>query len=167
MPVLRWAMAAVAIFVFACAVRSAVPSGPGQPVAVARNAQVLLEFDPKTRTRVVANLAGRQVFLGPFSSSETVVVNGERLQEFTLQHSEEHSFSDGRGEAQRLKVIAAAGEIEKEEAVDSFANFPTMLFVNVRYTNRGSETVSVEGWRSQAHMIQAGAVKNGIAFWSL
>src|SRR5437868_8434555 len=166
MRVSQW-LITVATLVFACTARSAVPSGVDVLVAVARNGQVLLEFDAKTRTRVVAKLAGRQVALGPFSSAETVVVNGKRLEEFELKHHEEQSFSDGRGAAQRLKIIATAGEIEKEETVDSFANFPTMLFVNVRYTNRGSTTVSVEGWRNQAHIIHAGAVKNGVAFWSL
>ncbi len=157
---------AITTIVFASNARSALP-GPGEPVAVARNAQVVLEFDAKTRTRVVANLAGRRIVLGPFSLSETIVLNGERLQNFVLKHYEDQSFSDRRGAAQRLKIIAAAGEIEKEETVDSFANFPTMLFVNVKYTNRGSTTLSVEGWSSQTHTIQAGAVKDGVAFWSL
>jgi alpha-galactosidase len=157
----------ITTLVFACAARSAVPSGVGTPVVVARNGQVLLEFDAKTRTRVVANLPGGQVSLGPFSPSETVVVNGKRLEEFELKHHEEQSFSDGRGAAKRLKIVATAGEIEKEETIDSFANFPTMLFVNVTYTNRGSTAVSVEGWRNQALILEAGAVKNGTAFWSL
>lgn len=162
----KWVIT-IAILVFACTARSAVPSGVDTPAVVARNGQVLLEFDVKTRTRVLAKLAGRQVALGPFSSSETAVVNGKRLEEFELKQHEEQSFSDGRGAARRLKIVATAGEIEKEETVDSFANFPTMLFVTVRYTNRGNTTVSVEGWRNQAHIIQAGAAKNGVVFWSL
>jgi alpha-galactosidase len=155
------------LFAFACQGGFAASSKPTAPVVIARNAQVFLEFDAKTRTRVVAKIAGKPVALGPFSPSETVVVNGERLQEFVLKRHEQHSFSDGRGMAKRLKIVAFAGEIEKEETVDSFANFPTMLFVNVKYTNRGNRAVSVEGWRSQAHTIQAGIAKDGTSFWSL
>jgi alpha-galactosidase len=96
-----------------------------------------------------------------------MVVNGNPLQDFALKHHEEQPFSDGRGAAKRLKIVATAGAIEKEETVDSFAKFPNMLFVNVKYTNRGKQAVSVEGWTSQAHTIQAGAAKGGPAFWSL
>ena len=158
---------AFVVLAFACPGRPGVPSKSTAPVLVARNAQVLLEFDSKTRTRVVAKVAGKRLILGPFSPSETVVVNGDRLQDFVLKHHEEQSFSDGRGVGKRLTIIAFAGEIEKEETVDSFKNFPTMLFVTVKYTNRGTQAVSVDGWTSQAHTIQAGVVKDGTAFWSL
>ena len=116
---------------------------------------------------MVAKLGEKPVVLGPFSASETLVVNGNRLAEFVLKDHKEETFSDGRGPAKRLKITAFAGDIEKEEIIDSFANFPNMLFIHVKYTNRGKQAVSVEGWRSQAHTIQAGAVKNGTAFWSL
>ncbi len=155
------------VLAFAGSGRSAAPSDFSKPVLVARNAQVLLEFDSKTRTRVVAKLAGRAVVLGPFAPSETLVVNGDRLQDFVLKHHRQKSFADGRGMAKRLTLTAFAGDIEKEETVDSFANFPTMLFVNVAYTNRGSKPVSVEGWRSQAHTIQTGVMRDGTSFWSL
>ena len=152
---------------FVCLGRPDAPNTSTAPVLVARNAQVLLEFDSKTRTRVVAKLGEKPVVLGPFSASETLVVNGNRLAEFVLKDHKEGTFSDGRGPAKRLKITAFAGDIEKEETIDSFANFPNMLFIHVKYTNRGKQAVSVEGWRSQAHTIQAGAVKNGTAFWSL
>ena len=156
----------IAILVFACSGAAAAPNQPA-PVIVAKNAQVVLEFDSNTHTRVVSKLADKPVVLGPFSPSETLVVNGQPLLAFVLKHHEEQSFSDGRGTAKRLKIIAAAGDIEKEETVDSFPNFPNMLFVTVKYTNRGKQAVSVDGWTSQAHVVQAGEVKNGTAFWSL
>jgi alpha-galactosidase len=158
---------AFALLVFPPRGVAAAPSNADGPVVVARNAGVLLEFDSKTQTRVVANLAGTPVILGPFSPSETAVVNGQPLSEFVLKRHEEQSFSDGRGTAKRLKITAVAGSIEKEETVDSFPNFPDMLFVNVTYTNRGAQAVSMEGWTSQAHTINAGPSQNGTAFWSL
>ncbi len=156
----------ITVLPFACLGAPAPPS-QSTPVAVATNAQVLLEFDSNTHTRVVSEISGKPVALGPFSPSETLTVNGKSLQDFVLKHHEEQSFSDGRGTAKRLKIVAFAGEIEKEETVDSFATFPNMLFVTVKYTNRGKQAVSVDGWTSQAHIINAGEVKNGTAFWSL
>lgn len=143
------------------------PPDQSTPVLVARNTQVLLEFDSHTRTRVVSEISGKPVVLGPFSPSETLIVNGKPLQDFVLKRHEEQSFSDGRGTAKRLKIVALAGDIEKEETVDSFANFPNMLFVTVKYRNRGKQALSIDGWTSQAHIIKAGEVKNGTAFWSL
>jgi alpha-galactosidase len=152
---------------FAWSGRLGAQSKPAAPVLVARNAQVLLEFDSKTWTRVVAKLGGKRIILGPFAPSEALTVNGDRLQDFALKRHGEQAFSDDRGAAKRLKIVAVAGDIEKEETIDAFARFPEMLFVNVKYTNRGAQAVTVEGWTNQAHIIQAGAVKNGIAFWSL
>ncbi len=152
--------------VFAAA--SGASAAPGaQPVAIARNTNISLEFDDATRTRVVAELKGKQQPLGPFTASETVVVDGRRIEQFTVRDHNESSISDARGQGKRLTVRAAAGTLEKEETVDSFPSFPSMLFVNVRYRNAGSRAIQVEGWRNQAHTIQAGETKGGAAFWSL
>jgi alpha-galactosidase len=139
----------------------------GEAVVIARNINVSLEVDSKTRTRVIAKLADSKVILGPFSFSETVIVNGKSLQEFALKHYEERAISDVRGQGKRLRIVAIGDGIEKEETVDSFPNFPTMLFVNVTYTNRREETVTVNGSINQAHVIEARAIRNGVAFWSL
>jgi alpha-galactosidase len=150
---------------FVSAASAAAPEIP--PAAIAHNANVSLEFDSNTRTRVVAHLEGKQAPLGPYSLSETITINGKPLTEFRMESHNVSPFSDVRGAGQRLTVIATAGDIEKRETVDSFPNFPAMLFVSVRYTNRGAGSIAVDGWQNQAHTIQAGPVRNGVAFWSL
>lgn len=115
----------------------------------------------------MSHVADKAIALGPFSASETLVVNGARVDKFALQSHKESSFADSRGVARRLKLIATGGGMEKEETVDAYRNFPNMLFVKVKYTNRGQEAATVESWRNQAHVLQAGEVKNGTAFWSL
>lgn len=144
----------------------AVPQETAAPVASARNAGIVLEIDANTRTRVIATLGGKSTSLGPFSASETLIQNGRTIDAFRVTSHELRPLSDARGVGQRLTVSASAGDIEKRETIDSFSEFPTMLFVRVQYTNRGSKSLLVDGWRGQAHSIDAGAIKNGSAFWS-
>jgi alpha-galactosidase len=148
-----------------CAAASAAPGT--SPAATAHNADVSLEFDSNTRTRVLAHVGGKQIPLGPYSLSETITVQGKQITDFRLESQKVAPFSDVRGAGQRLTLVATAGGIEKRETVDAFPKFPAMLFVKVRYTNRGTNSITVDGWRNQAHTIEAGPVRDGVAFWSL
>jgi alpha-galactosidase len=137
-------------------------------VTAANNTNVALEFDANTHARVVATFGQKRIVLGPFSASETLTVNGKTVEDFRLTRHDLAPISDKRGSGQRLTLVAtAAGGIQKTETVDSFPNFPALLFVNVRYTNSSRAKLVVNAWRSQGFVIAAGPVKNGTAFWSL
>lgn len=136
-------------------------------IATAHNTNIALAFDAQTKTQITALFGGKSVIVGPFALSESIVVNGKRLEQFNIVQHRASSISDARGPGRRLTIIAEAADIEKEETADAFPAFPAMLFLNVRYTNRGNRSVSVASWRNQAHTIQAGPLKNPVAFWSL
>jgi alpha-galactosidase len=126
-----------------------------------------MAFDRNLRCRIVSHLGGRDITLGPISASETITVSGKLVEDFSLVDAKFSSLSDERGKGSRLSLRGGAGAIEKTETVDSFENYPSMLFVRVSYTNRGKQPVTIQAWTSQKYTIDASPVRTPIRFWSL
>ena len=142
--------------------------GAGPASVCATNTNISLEFDRKTQTRVIARLNGKTIVLGPFALSETVELDGKPIAQFQVIKHATSPVSDARGSGTRLTLTAdSAAGIEKQETVDAFPNFPSLLFVNVRYINRGRAPLVVTRWTNQAHSLHSGEVKNDVTFWSL
>jgi alpha-galactosidase len=139
----------------------------GRAQIVLRTNNLSLEMDSHTRTRVSAIFGGRLVPLGPFAESETLLVDGKAWDGFRVQSSRRSAIHDTRGSGNRTTVIAATPGIRKEETIDAFPDFPTILFVNVSYTNTSSNRVHVDGWTNESYVIQAGPVKDSVIFWAL
>lgn len=139
------------------------------PAQIARqsNTNVSLEVDAQSRTRVIAEFGGKAIPLGPFSNSETLFVKDNTISNFVLKSRAVDSISDARSKGTRLTIVAANPEFEKRETIDSFPNFPTMLFVKVSYTNISNTMQLVDGWVNNAYSLSAGQTRDSVSFWSL
>jgi alpha-galactosidase len=136
-------------------------------VASIRAANIDMRFDASGETTLVANFGGRSISIGPAVKSQSVVIDGRRLDAWPIKNHNTTTYSDKRGSARRLTIIAEAAGIEKQETVDAFERYGRILVINVRYTNRGTRPVQVNGWRNASYTLSTGEVKNGTAFWSL
>ncbi len=143
------------------------PTSENANAADIRATNIEMRFDAGGRTTLFANFAGESIPLGPAAASESLIADGQRLEAWRVQRQTVTSYSDKRGKALRLTVIARAGNIEKEETVDAFERYGRMLVINVRYANRGASPVRVSGWRNAAYTLSAADYTNGTAFWSL
>jgi alpha-galactosidase len=139
----------------------------GRAIAEIHAANLAMQFDAEGRTTLVATFDGKSIPIGPAAASESLTVNGQLLNTWSIKKHSMGSYSDKRGPASRLTILEQAGDIEKQETVDAFERYGRMLVINIRYVNRGSRAVQLDGWRNAAYTIAAGEQKNGAFFWSL
>ena len=104
---------------------------------------------------------------GPIFGFRDAARKWKEVGKFHVQGSKQEAIQDVRGSGTRLTILESADGIEKHETIDSFPSFPTMLFVNVSYTNTSKKMMPVDGWTSEAHVISAGSIKDSVAFWAL
>lgn len=136
-------------------------------VASIRATNIEMQFDDGGQSKLIASFDGKSTPIGPAVAAESLEVEGKRLEVWRIRRHELTTYSDNRGQARRLTMVATAGDIEKEETIDAFERYGRMLVVNVQYVNRGARAVKVGAWRNAAYTIAAGERKNGILFWSL
>lgn len=139
----------------------------GSSVVEIRSENLEMQFDAESRTTLHASFNGKNIQIGPAVASESLTVDGQALNSWRIRKHSVSAFSDKRGSARRLSIIAVSGDIEKQETVDAFERYGRMLVINIRYINRGSHPVQLNAWRNAAYTVSAGDQKNGTAFWSL
>lgn len=150
-----------------CCIAGSTALAADVPVAQIQAPNIGMQFDEDGRTTITARFEGRSMAMGPASASESLLVDGKRLELWRVKRQSTATFSDKRGTARRLTITAQAADIEREETVDAFDRYGRVLVINVRYINRGAHPVHVTGWRNASYTIAAGENRNGTAFWSL
>ncbi len=126
-----------------------------------------LEFDSKMHSRVVARFDGKEIVLGPFSSSETVTINGAELTDFALTGVKQEPVADSLGAGKQTTLTGTSGSVQKTVVITVRDRFPRMAFFQVRYANQGTTDLRVTAWTNNRYSI---SVKEGDAappFWSL
>ncbi|MGI8958278.1 MAG: glycoside hydrolase family 36 protein [Bryobacteraceae bacterium] len=141
-------------------------NSPAQTARIG-DANIHLEFDGLMHSRVTARFDGRDIPLGPSTASEFIVVNGGPVQDFSLKTQRLVNISDARGTGRQLVLTGMSGALEKTETVESFKEYPKMLFVKVLYANTGAADVSVDGWTNSSYALNANPQQVSPAFWSL
>jgi alpha-galactosidase len=124
-----------------------------------------LEFDEGMRSRLTAPAGGAEVPLGDFTASETLLVPGGEIADFTLSGKRASEVSDSFGAGSRLTLVGESPGVRKEVSVTAYADFPNTAVFGVSYTNTGSGPLEVTGWRSNRYSIAAGGPAEP-AFWS-
>jgi len=126
---------------------------------------IRLEFDGYMRTRVVAT-GDRDVALGPFSESESLLTADGSIGGFALAGHSTKPVADALGEGQRTVLTGRAGALAKEVEVTAYAGRPRWLFLRVRYRNEGTGPVEVDGYASERYEFGPGPYRGEPAFWS-
>ena len=129
-----------------------------------RNLRV--EFDRRMYSHLTARFGGREIELGPLTPSETAIIDGAEVREFTLSGSTHRSIHDELGAGTETTLTGRAGNVEKAVAITIYDGFPQMAFFQVRYTNRGTADMRVTGWSNNRYSISARAGDAEPAFWS-
>jgi alpha-galactosidase len=130
--------------------------------------QVRLEFDARLRTRVVAILGPDEVVLGPFTASESVSTGATEIEDFAFEGRSEERIEDQLGPGRRLTVTGRSKDpaMVKVVSVSVYEAFPRLAVVQVRYTNAGTRTLSLDRWTANRHVLVAGAASRRPRFWS-
>src|SRR5215471_12237184 len=115
---------------------------------------IRVEFDGMLRSRVIARFDGKEIPLGGFSQSESVVAGGTPVLDFPHTGSKQENVSD-RGRGRRLTLTGIASGIQKTVTVTVYDGMPRMAFFQVRYTSKGPGTAHVAAWTSHSYTIDA------------
>lgn len=130
--------------------------------------KIKIEFNNNLYSRVISNLDGNNIILGEFSPSEYIQVNGKDITDFQAGDFKKEPYSDKIGDGTQYIIYGISGDIQKKIVIVSYNNFPSMLFYNVSYTNKGKTDLSIGSWTNNHYLISALQNKNieQSPFWS-
>ena len=127
---------------------------------------LVVEFDRRLHSRLIARFGGTETVLGPFTASETIRVNGRELRDFGLQETARRSGRDRLGAKHEFLMSGAAEGVRKSVTAAVYDQFPDTVFLEVSYTNAGGADLRVEGWSNHAYFFSAAHPPTDPPFWS-
>ena len=160
----RGMISAVAIMFSSWLCASAAGISPS--AAQIQGEHIRLQFDHSLRSRVVARFDGKETTMGPFVASERVAVADRTWAIFPLVSQKSARINDAFGAGEQLVVVGKAGPLTKEVTVTIYDEFPSMAFLDVRYTNTSDAKVTVKSWTNDAYTVNALSDGRTPAFWS-
>ena len=126
---------------------------------------IRLDVDAHMRTRVVAT-SNRDLALGPYTDSETLLTGGGELRDFSLESREEAEVSDAIGTGHSVILTGRSAGIIKRVAITAYPAHPHWLLLQVRYTNSGTTPLSVLGYTNNRYELEPATEQSLPAFWS-
>jgi alpha-galactosidase len=139
------------------------PVAGGLPQIQSPNLRI--EFDKNMRSRVVARFHGKEVFMGPFSASESVKDNQRARYNFALTSQSHERVTDTYGAGEKLALSGTSGVLRKNVSVVIYDEFPNLAVFDVSYTNTGKSPVKILEWNNNAYTIEAQRGTR-VPFWS-
>ena len=128
---------------------------------------VSVEFDNQMHSRIISQINNEKKILGDFTESEYLSIGDKKLSDFILK---EHSFSDIQnniGAGKEYILIGTSGNLTKEIKIDSYKDFPSMLFYSVKYSNSGKTNIAIDGWTNNRYIFSVLKRKDSKPpFWS-
>ncbi len=129
-----------------------------------------IEFDKSMRSRVTARFNDKDVLLGPYSTSESISGAAQSFRNFALTTQKTEQITDGFGKGQRLTITGTSKTLDKTVTVTIYDDAPTLVVLEVSYTNTGKAPLQIRSWANNAYTInaQASATHSSSqpAFWS-
>jgi alpha-galactosidase len=150
--------------------RPALSSPGSEPVAAEvpyiQSEKLRIEFDNRMRSRVVARLKGKEVRLGAFSPSETVIGKDHSWYDFAMESPKHERITDAFGGGEKLTLAGSSGALRKNLSVTIYDEFPSLAVFDVSYTNTGKSQLQILGWSNNAYRVDAQPIPGKVAFWS-
>jgi alpha-galactosidase len=125
-----------------------------------------IEFNKELHSRVVARFGGKDLGLGPFSTSETVRSLNQVWKDFSVESTRHNRVDDSLGSGEQLLLTGKSGVLGKTVSVTIYDEFPTLAVFDVVYKNLGPAKLQVLGWTNNAYVVDALGAGTQPAFWS-
>jgi alpha-galactosidase len=140
---------------------------PANVAAALGDQRILIEFDPRMRSRVWHRPAtgGGKIALTQWSASETLVIGaGSRLERFALREQSKLDVNGPLGHGARLRMSGvAAAQIEKTVQVELFEDYPGFALYQVSYRNLGAHAITIDSWTQAALQLSHEEAQGGRA----
>jgi alpha-galactosidase len=151
-----WAVIAALALTLSSGLRSDV-ADPSADKAQIEGANLRIEFDHNLHSRLIARFDNKEIATGPFVATETVSAANKSWTEFPLTDQKRERVTDAFGAGERLIVTGRSGALTKAVTVTMYAEFPTMAFFDVQYTNTGTNKIDITTWTNNAYTLDAQA----------
>jgi alpha-galactosidase len=131
---------------------------PRNPAAAVGDSHILVEFDPKMRSRVWrlnVTPQGGKIALTRWAASETLVIGtGSPVDEFALREHSKQPVEGSLGNGTRLRMTGVAeSQIQKTVQVEIFERYPGIAIYRVSYRNLSARPVAIDRWtNSRLHL---------------
>jgi len=142
------------------------PAPAAEVAARVENRNLVVEFDRRLHTRVIARFGGTETILGPFAASETIRVGGRERKDFTFEETARRSGRDRLGTFREHHLRGSAPGVRKIVRALVYEHFPDTVVLEVSYVNTGSSPLSAESWTNHAYSFSAGSPPADPPFWS-
>ncbi|MBC3766533.1 glycoside hydrolase family 36 protein [Neptunicella marina] len=136
-------------------------------------AGVTLEFNQSLQSRVISHLNQEGKSLGDFGYSEYVLLSsGEKITDFNVTDVTTGTVDSELGHGQQTLLTGQSAQgIRKSVSVQSYPDYPDMLFVKVSYTNTNAEPLVITQWVQNAYQLKVNSLLSGVdsdapAFWA-
>jgi alpha-galactosidase len=127
---------------------------------------IRVEFDGQMHSRVTARFGAKETVLGAYSASESVTVDGNTLQDFTLTGNAQKAVRDDLGAGRQTTLTGDSGKVKKTVIVTVYDRFPQVAFFKVQYANTGTADMKVSGWSTNRYSITVAPGGAEPPFWS-
>jgi alpha-galactosidase len=123
-----------------------------------------VEYDNLMHSRIISNLPDSDELMSGFFPSEQLLLIDQSFSDFNLINIKELKTEDKIGLT--LEGISSNGpiQIKKELSIEIKNQHPDFLITKVKYTNTGSDTLTVLGWINNYYNILP--AKDSPSFWS-
>ncbi len=129
--------------------------------------KISIEFDDHLNSRVVSRIGENSIILGDFTPSEFIRIGFKKYEDFQLKDHSALTWEDKIGKGKQFKMVASSENLKKDVIITSYDDFPTMLFLQVVYTNTGDTDLVVDSWTNNSYAITAvPRSDNKPLFWS-
>jgi alpha-galactosidase len=115
--------------------------------------KISIEFDEHLNSRIVSRIGDNSIIMGDFTPSEFVKINGKDYKDFQLRDQSVVTWEDSIGKGKQFKIEASSVNLKKNITITSYNDFPTMLFLQVVYTNTGDTDLGVDSWTNNSYAI--------------
>jgi alpha-galactosidase len=124
-----------------------------------------LEFDSALHSRVLTAFGGSPAAFTEWSPSESVIVGGVDIRDFSLKEQHAQDVRDALGKGRRHILTGETANLRKEVRATSYDGYPATIVVEVRYTNIGQSPLRIERWTNNHYTVPA-REPSAEPFWS-
>jgi alpha-galactosidase len=118
--------------------------------------RISIEFNDQLHSRIISRLNNNDLILGNFSESEFLTSSyGKKITDFELAEFNQTNITDKIGQGNEFNIIGKNNNIIKNLTIISYDNFPTFLFLNVKYTNISDTDIVIKKWTSNNYNFDA------------
>ena len=118
--------------------------------------RISIEFNDQLHSRIISRLNNNDQILGDFNESEYLTCSdGKRISEFQLTEFNQTNIIDSISQGIEFNITGKNNNFIKNLTIISYDNFPTFLFLKVKYTNISDTDIIINKWTTNNYKFDA------------